>query len=127
LGVAGFQNLDQLSFYGSVQGKINGEDDNFKFGKKLHYDFTVDYVTLQERNLFFVLEFNGVSTAHDEVNDRNIRNSGGHALFISPGVEYLPFPYMILESSVQIPVVQDLNGRQPEKRVSVVIGLRYLF
>lgn len=127
VGIAGFQNLDRLSFYGSVQGKLNSEDDNFRFGNNLHYDFTVDYVTLEERNLFFVLEFNGVNAGRNEENGRNVRNSGGHSLFISPGIEYLPLPYLILESSVQIPVVQDLNGRQPEKRVSLVFGLRYLF
>jgi len=127
VGIAGFQNLDQLSFYGSVQGKINSEDDNFRFGNNLHYDFTVDYVTLAERNLFFVLEFNGVQAWKNKENGRKVRNSGGHTLFISPGIEYLPLPYLILESSVQIPIVQDLNGRQLEKRVSLVFGVRYLF
>lgn len=127
LGITGFQNFDRLSFYGSVQGKINSQDDNFRFGNKLHYDFTVDYVTLAERNLFFVLELNGVHAWRNKENGTKVRNSGGHILHISPGIEYLPLPYLILESSVQIPVVQDLNGRQPEKRVSVVMGLRYLF
>ncbi|MBI4490073.1 MAG: transporter [Deltaproteobacteria bacterium] len=126
-GIAAFQNLDRLSFYGSVQGKINSEDDNFRFGNKLHYDFTVDYVTLQERNLFFVLEFNGINAGRNEENEKKVRSSGGHTLFISPGIEYLPLPYVILESSVQIPIVQDLNGRQPEKRISLVFGVRYLF
>lgn len=127
VGIAGFQNLDQLSFYGSVQGKINGKDDSFRFGNKIHYDLTVDYVTLEERNLFFILEFNGVNAGRNEENGKKIRNSGGHTLFISPGIEYLPLPYLILESSVQIPIVQDLNGRQPEKRFSLLVGLRYLF
>jgi hypothetical protein len=127
IGIAGFQNLDRLSFYGSVQGKINSEDDDFRFGNNLHYDFTIDYVTLAERNLFFVLELNGVQAWKNKDNGRKVRNSGGHTLFLSPGIEYLPLPYLILESSVQIPIVQDLNGRQPEKRVSVLMGLRYLF
>lgn len=127
VGIAGFQNLDRLSFYGSVQGKINSEDEGFRFGNNLHYDFTVDYVTRDERNLFFVLEFNGINAGRNEANGRRVRNSGGNTIFISPGIEYLPLPNMILESSVQIPVVQDLNGRQPEKRVSLIVGLRYLF
>lgn len=127
VGISGFQNLDRLSFYGSVQGKINSENDRFRFGNNLHYDFTVDYVTLAERNLFFVLEFNGINAGRNEEDGRKARNSGGHTLFISPGIEYLPLPYLILESSVQIPVVQNLDGRQPEKRVSLVFGLRYLF
>jgi hypothetical protein len=127
VGIAGFQNLDRLSFYGSIQGKINSEDDNFRFGNNLHYDFTVDYVTRAERNLFFVLELNGLHAWRNEENGTRVRNSGGHILHISPGIEYLPLPYLILESSVQIPIVQNLNGKQPEKRVSVVMGLRYLF
>jgi len=127
IGIAAFQNFDRLSFYASVQGKLNSEADGFQFGNNLHYDFTADYVFLRNRNLFLVLEFNGVFAGKSEVNGRTIQDSGGNILFISPGVEYLPLPYLILDASVQVPIVQDLNGKQLGTDFSVVVGVRYLF
>ena len=48
-------------------------------------------------------------------------------LFLSPGIQYLPIPQMILEGSVQVPIHRDLNGRQVAPDWSAVVGLRYLF
>jgi hypothetical protein len=127
VGLAGFQNFDRLSLYGSLQGKINSEDDDFKFGNRLHYDLAADYVLQEGRNLFLILEFNGRYEARSEENGRDVRNSGGHSLFISPGIQYLPVPYLILETSIQLPVFQELNGTQLGTDFSIVVGLRYLF
>ena len=127
VGLAAFQNFDRLSFYGSLQGKINSEADDFKFGNRLHYDLAADYVLLKERNLFLILEFNGRYEARSEENERDVRNSGGHSLFISPGLQYLPLPYLILETSIQLPIFEELNATQLGTDFSIVVGLRYLF
>lgn len=127
VGIAAFQNFDRLSFYGSLQGKINSEADDFKFGNKLHYDLAADYVLQEERNLFLVLELNGRYEARSEERGKDVRNSGGNSLFISPGIQYLPVPYLILETSIQLPIFQELNGMQLGTDFSIVVGLRYLF
>ena len=72
----------------------------------------MDYVLLPGRNLFLLLELNGVSTARAERAGQTVRNSGGHLLFLSPGIQYLPIPPLILEGSVQVPIYRDFNGRQ---------------
>jgi len=56
-----------------------------------------------------------------------VRASGGQLLFLSPGLQYLPRPNVILEGSVQVPIYRDLNGRQLAPDWSAVVGLRYLF
>lgn len=128
VGLAGFHNMDRLSFYGDVQGKLNTEGaQDFRAGNTVFYDLTADYVLLPQRNLFAVLELNGVSTSRAEQAGRTVKDSGGQLLFISPGIEFLPRPNLILEGSVQVPIYRDLNGRQLAPDWSVVIGLRYLF
>lgn len=128
VGLAGFHNMDRLSFYADVQGKLNTEGaQDFQAGNGVFYDLTADYVLLPQRNMFVLLELNGISTSRAEQAGRTVRDSGGQLLFISPGLQYLPLPYLILEASVQVPIYRDLNGRQLAPDWSVVVGVRYLF
>jgi len=128
VGVTGFHNMDRLSFYGDVQSKLNTEGaQDFRAGNSVFYDVTADYVLLPERNLFAILELNGISTSRGEQAGRTVKDSGGQLLFISPGMEYLPRPNLILETSVQVPIYRDLNGRQLAPDRSVLVGLRFLF
>ncbi|MBI2001624.1 MAG: transporter [candidate division NC10 bacterium] len=128
VGLAGFHNVDRLSFYADVQGKLNTEGaQDFRAGHRVFYDLTADYVFLPERNLFLILELNGVVSGHADQVGRTVPDSGGHLLFLSPGIQYLPIPNLILEGSVQIPIYRDLNGRQLAPDWSTVVGLRYLF
>ncbi len=128
VGLAAMHNMDRLTFYTDVQGSLNTEGaQDFRAGDQFFYDVSADYVLLPERNMFVVLELNGVYTAHAEQAGRTVRDSGGHLLFLSPGIQYLPIPPLILEASVQIPIFRDLNGRQLAPDWSVVVGLRYLF
>ena len=128
VGVAGFHNMDRLSFYADVQGKVNTEGaQDLRAGNSVFYDLSADYVLLPQRNMFVILELNGVSTSRAEQAGRTVRASGGQLLFLSPGLQYLPRPNVILEGSVQVPIYRDLNGRQLAPDWSAVVGLRYLF
>lgn len=128
VGLAAFQNLDRLSFYADVQTKLNTEGaQDFQAGNSLFYDVTVDYVLLPRRNMFLILELNGVHTGRAEQAGRTVEDSGGDLLFLSPGLQYLPIPPLILEGSVQVPILRHPNGRQLVPDYSVVVGLRYLF
>ncbi len=128
VGLAAFHNVHRLSVYADVQTKLTTEGaQDFRAGNQLFYDLTADYVLLPARNMFLILELNGVSIARAEQAGRTVRDSGGHLLFLSPGIQYLPIPPLILEASVQVPIHRDLNGRQLAPDWSAVVGLRYLF
>jgi hypothetical protein len=128
VGLAAFHNMDRLSFYGDVQGKLNTKGaQDFQAGNSLFYDLAADYVLFPQRNMFVLLELNGVSTSRADQAGRTVRDSGGQLLFLSPGLLYLPVPNLILETSVQVPIHRDLNERQLAPDWSVVVGLRYLF
>lgn len=53
-------------------------------------------------------------------------NSGGATLFLAPGIQYVTRRY-ILEAAVQIPVVQNLNGKALENDYVARTGFRWNF
>lgn len=68
----------------------------------------------------------GVLSAIDGVLEINGRytTDGSHELYLSPGLQFQAERWA-LETSIQLPVVQDLVGDRPETRYRFVIGLRY--
>lgn len=76
---------------------------------------------------FFLLEFNGTWHAHATTHGSGIANSGGTTLMMSPGVQYFASRSFLVEFSVPIPVVDELNGVQAKPRTGFVAGFRYLF
>lgn len=128
IGLGAMKNINRLTFYGSIQAKINGSGaEGFRAGNTIFYDLSADYVFLESRNLFLILELNGIYAQKSEQRGASIADSGGNTLFISPGMQYLPLPYLVLEASIQIPIHQELNGRQLGTDFTVVTGFRYLF
>jgi hypothetical protein len=98
-----------------------------QMGNTLLYDFAVDRViaATPTSTLFAVLELNGMVADQNAVNGARNSNSGGHVLFISPGLQYLPGPNLIVEAAVQFPIVTALNGTQLQPGTNWVVGLRY--
>ena len=62
-------------------------------------------------------EFDGVA----ELNGRYVTD-GSHEVFLSPGFQFIT-EHWIIETSVQLPVIQDIDG--PETDYRFVIGLRF--
>jgi hypothetical protein len=100
-----------------------------KEGSRWNYDLAYLYrlSPLKGKDLFLVLEANGETVGRTRVQDRRLANSGGNLWFLSPGVEFLPTRRLVVEFSVPIPLVKDLNGRQPEPKISLIAGIRFLF
>lgn len=85
------------------------------------------YHRVLRNGAFWVLEFNGTWQAQGSNQGKNINNSGGTTLSISPGIQYFLLPSLLLEFSAPIPVVKALNGTQPEPQSAFLVGFRYLF
>ncbi len=76
---------------------------------------------------YFILEFNGSWRAHATNQGTDLPSTGGTTLMISPGIQYFPSRRFVLEFSVPVPVVRELNGVQPKPNTSFLVGFRYLF
>lgn len=114
--------------------RFNGEDDGFEAGDAFSYDAAVGfrfvpwtYERLSDQSLVAYLELNGEVAREDRVRGAENPDSGGHLLFLSPQLQWIPAPWLLFESSVQLPVVQDLNGTQLEHETRFQVGTRFRF
>ncbi|MEE8585027.1 MAG: hypothetical protein V3T83_09270 [Acidobacteriota bacterium] len=104
----------------------------FKAGDRWRYDVAYLYRLLplegfRGDNLFVVLEVNGQTAAPSQSGASELPASGGQLVHFSPGVEYLPTRRLVLEFSLPVPIVRDLNGSQPRPKLSWIAGFRILF
>ena len=73
--------------------------------------------------VYGVLETNLVRTTADRMNGANTLNTGGTQWFITPGVQYVTMNY-ILETAVQLPLAQNMNGNALRDAYIFHIGFR---
>ena len=118
----------------NVGYRVNTSDDGFKAGNVFSYDVAVAlrfvpwvYRKITDQSLVVYLELNGEVAARDEVEGTSNPDSGGHLLFLSPDLQWIPTPWLLFEGSVQIPIVQDLNGTQLEYDIRFQVGTRIRF
>jgi len=118
----------------SLTYTFNTTANKFEFGDVLSY--TVAYqrrvwpFTLPERGLYaqwnVVLEANGQWEQQAKNHGGRVDNTGGHLLFLSPGVQ-VATKHFVIESSIQLPVLQNLNGNQLEPDFVLIGSIRTTF
>ncbi len=125
---------DRMGLLANAGYRVNTRDDGFKAGNVYSYDVAVGfrvapwvYKTLRDKSLMVYLELNGQVLRRDEISGATNPNSGGHLVFLSPDLQWIPTPWLLFEGSVQFPVVQDLNGTQLEYSTRVQLGTRIRF
>lgn len=74
-----------------------------------------------------VLELNGEWRDEEERSGERIDNSGGHLLYLSPGLRFSGPQHWSFAVSAGYPLVQDLNGDQSEPAYRVVGSLSYTY
>ncbi len=108
------------------------ESDGLNRGDEFRYDISSSFRLLpsvfkkypdHQVNLMF--ELNGTYTGKSEKKGITDQNSGGHILFLSPGLQYM-YSNVILEGSAQIPGITSLNGAQMEPDWTLFFGFRWL-
>lgn len=121
-------------FHTNAGWRFNTEDDGFEAGDVFTYDAAVGfrfvpwvYESLTDQTVVAYLELNGEVARRDEVGGMKNPDSGGHLLFLSPDLQWIPTPWLLFEGSVQIPIVQELNGTQLEHDVRFQLGTRFRF
>lgn len=125
---------NRWGFHGNAGWLFTTEDEGFEAGDAFDYDLAVGfrffpwvYESLQDQTLVAYLELNGTAAGEDEVAGVENPDSGGHLLFLSSDLQWIPTPWLLFEGSVQIPIVQDLNGVQLEHGPRFQIGTRFRF
>lgn len=130
--VVTYQTLDyQIDAQASY--KRNTEANGFEFGDEARLDGSIQYRIRPQALtsgvpgfLYAVLEGNLAHRAKNRIEGTADPDSGGTALFISPGIQYVTKRW-IVESIMQLPLSQDLNGSALEDDFIVRAGVRLNF
>lgn len=112
---------------------FNTAKDGFAFGDVLHGDIALGYRivprvyrTYPAKQVNLYLEANGTWSQRSTLEGASLIDSGGSALFLSPGVQFIPLAGFLVEATYQVPVWQDLNGAQLGFDPALKVGLRWL-
>ena len=130
--VATYQTL-QFQIDAQASYQANTEANDFEFGDVARLDASLQY-RLWPRTLgggvpgflYGVLETNLVHKDKNESGGVDDENSGGITLFIVPAVQYVTKRW-IVETAVQLPVFQNLNGTALENEYIVRASFRLNF
>lgn len=114
--------------------KFNTSANDFQFGDTLTHNASFQYRlsprTLPDEGIpsfvYGVLELNGIWADRSEASGQDIAASGGYTLLLSPGLQYVTTRW-VAEVSVQVPIIQDLNGSQTEIDYVLAAGFRIQF
>ena len=114
--------------------KINTEGRDLQLGSELQYDLAYEVRILPwdwpERGtpsqIYLVLEANGRTSRRAFSDGTELSDSGGTVVFVSPGIQYVT-RRVIYEATLQIPVIQNLNGGQVETDLAAGAGIRIQF
>ena len=125
---------DRFGLLANAGYRINTNDDGIDAGDVFSYDVALGfrlapwvYKTLRDKSLIVYLELNGEVARRGEIAGTPNPDSGGHVLFLSPDIQWIPAPWLLFEGSVQFPVVQDLNGAQLAYDTRFQLGTRFRF
>jgi P-type Cu+ transporter len=118
----------------NVGYRIKGTDDGVRAGNVFSYDVAAAlrfapwvYESFTDQTFVLYLELNGEVAARNSVDGVPDSNSGGHLLFLSPDLQWIPKPWLLFEGSVQFPIVQNLNGTQLSYGTRFQFGTRVRF
>ena len=123
----------EWEFDSAVQYKFNMKGNDFTFGDEARLDLSFQY-RLWPRTLgggvpgflYGVLESNLIWADKNKAGGVRDPNSGGTTWFLAPGFQYVT-KRVILETVVQVPVVQELNGLALKNDYIVSVGFRVSF
>lgn len=114
-----------------TEGKTG--DTKHQFGNTLNYDLTAKYRVYPAEfaplsaQLFFSIGLNGELRQREKVNGVEDVNSGGHTIYLTPGVQVVAAPHWVFEFSYQHPVYHNLYGTQLGEDYKVNGAATYLF
>ena len=117
----------------AVGHRRHAADNGFRSGPSTRYDVALgvripDHVeSIHTRTLQLYVEWNGTVSARARQDGADLTDTGGHVAYLSPGLQWVVLPQLLIEASVQIPVIEEPNGTQPNRGVRPALGLRFLF
>lgn len=127
IGVAVTKRLERISLDADLRYTLATEgSQDTDLGDLMNYDLAVSYHIPGKIMLDLVLEANGEWKQKEEIDGSKDENSGGHILYLSPGMRVRLNNSVSAFISVGIPVIQDLNGIQSDTNFRTLLGISFV-
>ena len=132
LGLVGSWAADRHELDADLLFTVTTERRGVETGDRLRYDLAYRYRLWPDRfrgrlvQLNGLVELNGHWTSVTREDGRTRGDTGGHELFVSPGLQLVTSRFVV-EASLQLPAFQDLRGNQLERDLVGVLGVRIPF
>jgi hypothetical protein len=137
LGVSANHVLGRYSVSANLLASITGEgetgDTSHRFGNSLNYDVTGKYrvspavIGESSNELFLALGVNGEYRQHEKLDGDTVPDSGGHTIYLTPGIQYVAGVHWVFETTWQYAVYHDLNETQLGENYKLFASATYLF
>ncbi len=66
----------------------------------------------------------GQVSSHERYNGAYVPDSGGHYMFLSAGLSFIPIPGFNIDLFAQLPLIKDLNGNQINEQYRLASGVQ---
>ena len=125
-GLAAARESRRWYYFGDFRYRLNTQDDQFKAGDKIFADVAIGIrpwlTEYLEPDWVFLVEMNWETQQRNELFEKDVSDSGGNLLFVSPGF-FLTYRNWAIKGGVQVPVYQNLYGNQPEVDYRFALGI----
>ena len=126
--------VDRFAVHADLKYKVNTEANSVRVGNSLKHDLALEYriipkkfQSISDKTVNLILELNGLYVEASKGSGATVANTGGETLFVSPGIQLVATPRLIIEGLFQYPIVQELRGTQLGVDYTTSLGFRYSF
>ena len=123
----------RTGIYGEGIYNVRTSNDTVNLGNSAAYNLAIGfrltpavYETYPARQLNLFVELNGTTASRHATSGTPFQDTGGTVVLLSPGVQYVGGRNWLVEGSVQLPIVNQPNGRQLMTSWTSLFGIRVL-
>ncbi|MCA1591610.1 MAG: transporter [Acidobacteria bacterium] len=123
----------RVVFGGNAAGVLRSERAGYRTGHELQVNTDFEYVIFPFKyrkptgEVFAILETNFVRRWEGRVGGVEVPESRSTEYYLSPGLQYVATSRVVIEGSVQLPVLLRTGSQLLRTRSNVLVGVRYLF
>ena len=125
---------DRFAIHADLKYRVNTQANGLRAGNALKHDLALEYRvmprrfrSLSDKTVNLILELNGRYAQADRRGGAAVADTGGEILFLSPGIQLVANPRLMVEALLQHPIIQALRGTQPGVDYTASLGFRYAF
>ncbi|MGB8508827.1 MAG: hypothetical protein WCD76_10500 [Pyrinomonadaceae bacterium] len=123
----------RLIFGGNAAGVLRSERAGYRTGHELQVNTDLEYVVFPFNyrkptgEVFAILETNFVRRWEGRADGAAVAQSRSTEYYVAPGLQYVATSRVVVEGSIQLPILQRTGAQLLRTRSNVLVGLRYLF